>query len=164
MKTFTSKITSYGDDLAANQRSKAKLAYKIIIFVAATVKLLTEVLHYVAQGRRPATLTRKGEPTWQGLFYIDSKDTILSCRPHYIMKPDRFAQSIPSQTLQQPPPNPRSPSTPLIFVIAIYPSGKIRFWYGQNPAARIHHRPPFHGKRGPCRGQVGPHHTASRIL
>lgn len=48
MKTFTSKITSYGDDLAANQRSKAKLAYKIIIFVAATVKLLTEVLHYVA--------------------------------------------------------------------------------------------------------------------
>lgn len=36
------------NDLAANQRSKAKLAYKIIIFVAATVKLLTEVLHYVA--------------------------------------------------------------------------------------------------------------------
>lgn len=36
------------NDLAANQRSKAKLAYKIIIFVAATVKLLTEILHYVA--------------------------------------------------------------------------------------------------------------------
>lgn len=48
MKTFTSKITSYGDDLAANEPCKAKLAYKIIIFAIATVKLLTEVLHYVA--------------------------------------------------------------------------------------------------------------------
>ena len=36
------------NDLAANEPSKAKLAYKIIIFVAATVKLLTEILHYVA--------------------------------------------------------------------------------------------------------------------
>lgn len=36
------------NDLAANERSKAKLAYKIIIFVAATVKLVTEILPYVA--------------------------------------------------------------------------------------------------------------------
>ena len=36
------------NDLAANEPSKAKLAYKIIIFATATVKLLTEVLHYVA--------------------------------------------------------------------------------------------------------------------
>lgn len=47
MKTFTSKITSYGDDLAANERSKAKLAYKIIIFATATVKLITEILHCI---------------------------------------------------------------------------------------------------------------------
>ena len=34
------------NDLAANERSKAKLAYKIIIFATATVKLITEILHY----------------------------------------------------------------------------------------------------------------------
>ena len=33
------------NDLAANERSKAKLAYKIIIFATATVKLITEILH-----------------------------------------------------------------------------------------------------------------------
>lgn len=47
MKSFTSKITSYSDDLAANQPSKAKLAYKIIIFATATVKLITEILHCI---------------------------------------------------------------------------------------------------------------------
>lgn len=52
------------NDLAANQPSKAKLAYKIIIFATATMKFVTEILHYVAWGRRPATLTRKGQPTW----------------------------------------------------------------------------------------------------
>lgn len=34
------------NDLAANQPSKAKLAYKIIIFATATVKLITEILHH----------------------------------------------------------------------------------------------------------------------
>ncbi|MFC2668087.1 MAG: DUF4145 domain-containing protein [Corynebacterium matruchotii] len=34
------------NDLAANERSKAKLAYKIIIFATATVKLITEILHH----------------------------------------------------------------------------------------------------------------------
>ena len=34
------------NDLAANESSKAKLAYKIIIFAAATVKLITEILHH----------------------------------------------------------------------------------------------------------------------
>lgn len=35
------------NDLAANERSKAKLAYKIIIFATATVKLVTEILHCI---------------------------------------------------------------------------------------------------------------------
>ena len=35
------------NDLAANERSKAKLAYKIIIFATATVKLITEILHCI---------------------------------------------------------------------------------------------------------------------
>jgi hypothetical protein len=48
MKNFMDKSPNYKDDLVANEASKAKLAYKIIIFAAATVKLLTEVLHYVA--------------------------------------------------------------------------------------------------------------------
>ena len=48
MNNFDDKSLNYKDDLAANEPSKAKLAYKIIIFVTATVKLLTEVLHYVA--------------------------------------------------------------------------------------------------------------------
>ena len=47
METFTSKSTSYNDDLAANERSKAKLAYKIIIFATATVELITEILHCI---------------------------------------------------------------------------------------------------------------------
>lgn len=34
------------NDLAANEPSKAKLAYKIIIFTTATVKLITEILHH----------------------------------------------------------------------------------------------------------------------
>lgn len=34
------------NDLAANEPSKAKLAYKIIIFATATVKLITEILHH----------------------------------------------------------------------------------------------------------------------
>lgn len=34
------------NNLAANQPSKAKLAYKIIIFATATVKLITEILHH----------------------------------------------------------------------------------------------------------------------
>lgn len=33
------------NDLVANEPSKAKLAYKIIIFATATVKLITEILH-----------------------------------------------------------------------------------------------------------------------
>lgn len=35
------------NDLAANQPSKAKLAYKIIIFATATVKPITEILHCI---------------------------------------------------------------------------------------------------------------------
>ena len=35
------------NDPVANEPSKAKLAYKIIIFAAATVKLLTEILHCI---------------------------------------------------------------------------------------------------------------------
>ena len=35
------------NDLVANQPSKAKLAYKIIIFATATVKLITEILHCI---------------------------------------------------------------------------------------------------------------------
>ena len=35
------------NDLATNERSKAKLAYKIIIFTTATVKLITEILHCI---------------------------------------------------------------------------------------------------------------------
>ena len=34
------------NDLAANEPSKAKLAYKIIIFATVTVKLITEILHH----------------------------------------------------------------------------------------------------------------------
>lgn len=34
------------NDLVANEPSKAKLAYKIIIFATATVKLITEILHH----------------------------------------------------------------------------------------------------------------------
>ena len=35
------------NDLATNEPSKAKLAYKIIIFAIATVKVITEILHCI---------------------------------------------------------------------------------------------------------------------
>ena len=47
MESFVHKSHNYKDDLAANQPSKAKLAYKIIIFATATVKLITEILHCI---------------------------------------------------------------------------------------------------------------------
>ena len=40
------------NDLAANEPSKAKLAYKIIIFATATVKLITEILHCIGSSTR----------------------------------------------------------------------------------------------------------------
>ena len=47
MKNFMDKSPNYNNDLAANELSKAKMAYKIIIFATATMKLITEILHCI---------------------------------------------------------------------------------------------------------------------